>query len=199
LENAAGRLEALARRHRRGDNVSAATVRESARLLSSRMILAGRQHRAQGSVAPPAPSAHPLAAVLGDLLEATRSLAESVSVLVCCFFYPSIFLPIFCLQISWFYMLMPCYRQARRRRFGPLWRRRMILLPITLLGLRTPPHHSCRGCGAGRYVKSFHLFGWRVCLALPDCHLHVVHGVSTPYEEAKNSPFCTQREPYNLL
>jgi hypothetical protein len=153
------------------------------------MILAGRQHRAQGSVAPPAPSAHPLAAVLGDLLEATRSLAESVSVLVCCFFYPSIFLPIFCLQISWFYMLMPCYRQARRRRFGPLWRRRMILLPITLLGLRTPPHHSCRGCGAGRYVKSFHLFGWRVCLALPGCHLHVVHGVSTPMRKLRTAFF----------
>jgi hypothetical protein len=93
LENAAGRLEALARRHRKGDNVSAAAVRESARLLSSRMILAGKQNRAQGSVAPSAPPAHPLAAVLGDLLEATRSLAESVSVLVCYIFFLSIFLP----------------------------------------------------------------------------------------------------------
>ena len=62
---------------------------------------------------------------------------------------------------------------------------------MALLGLRTPPHQNCRGSGAGRYVKSFHLFGWRVCLALPGCHLHVVHGVSTPYEEAKNSPICT--------
>jgi hypothetical protein len=166
LENAAGRLEALARRHRRGDNVSAATVRESARLLSSRMILAGKQNRAQSGVAPPAPPAHPLAAVLGDLLEATRSLAESVSVLVCYFFFPSIFLPTLCLQIAWFFMLMPCYRQARRRRFGPPWCRRMILLPVTLVGLRTPPHHSCRGCGAGRYVKSFHLFEWRVYFSL---------------------------------
>jgi hypothetical protein len=182
LENAAGRLEALARRHRRGDNVSAATVRESARLLSGRMILAGKRNRAQSGVAPPAPPAHPLAAVLGDLLEATRSLAESVSVLVC--------LPILYLQIAWLYILMPCYRQARRRRFGPPWRRRMILLPMTLVGLRTPPHQSCRGYGAGRYVKSFHLFGWRFCLALPGCHLHVVHSVSTPYEEAKNSLFC---------
>jgi hypothetical protein len=60
---------------------------------------------------------------------------------------------------------------------------------MTLIGLRTPPHQSCRGYGAGRYVKSFHLFGWRICLALPGCHLQVVHGVSTPYEEAKNSPF----------
>jgi hypothetical protein len=51
------------------------------------MILAGKQNRAHGSVAPSAPPAHPLAAVLGDLLEATRSLAESVSVLVCCFFF----------------------------------------------------------------------------------------------------------------
>ena len=102
MENAAGRLEALARRHRRGDNVSAATVRESARLLSSRMILAGKQNRAQSGVAPPAPPAHPLAAVLGDLLEATRSLAESVSVLVCYFFFPSIFLPVLCLQVAWF-------------------------------------------------------------------------------------------------
>jgi hypothetical protein len=162
------------------------------------MILAGKQNRAQGGVAPLAPPAHPLAAVLGDLLEATRSLAESVSVLVCCFSFSSIFLSTLCLQIAWFCMLMPCYRQARRRRFGPPWRRRMILLPMTLIGLRTPPHHSCRGCGTGRYVKSFHLFGWRVCLALPDCHLHVVHGVSTPYEEAKNSLFCTQGEFYSL-
>jgi hypothetical protein len=51
------------------------------------MILAGRQNRTQGGVAPSAPPAHPLAAVLGDLLEATRSLAESVSALVCCFFF----------------------------------------------------------------------------------------------------------------
>jgi hypothetical protein len=102
LENAAGRLEALARRHRRGDNVSAAAVRESAHLLSSRMKLAGKQSRAQSGVAPPAPPAHPLAAVLGDLLEATRSLAESVSVLVCYFFFPSIFLPVLCLQVAWF-------------------------------------------------------------------------------------------------
>ena len=49
LENAARRLEAQARRHRRGDNVSAAAVRESARLLSNRMILAGRQSRLQVS------------------------------------------------------------------------------------------------------------------------------------------------------
>jgi hypothetical protein len=143
-------------------------------------MLAGRQNRAQGGVAPSAPSAHPLAAVLGDILEATRSLAESVSVLVCCFFPPSTSLPTQYLQIVWFRMLKTRYRQARRRRFGPPWRRRMILLPIALLGLRTLPHHSCRGCDAGRYVKSFHLFGWRVCLALPGCHLHVVHGVSTP-------------------
>ena len=98
------------------------------------MILAGRQSRVQSRVAPSAPPAHPLAAVLGDLLEATRSLAESVSVLVCYFFFPSIFLPTLCLQIAWFFMLMPCYRQARRRRFGPPWRRRMILLPVTLYG-----------------------------------------------------------------
>jgi hypothetical protein len=84
---------------------------------------------------------------------------------------------------------MPYYRQARRRRFGPPWRRRMILLPMTLIGLRTPPHQSCRGYSAGRYVKSLHLFGWRVCLALPGYHLHVVHGVSTPYEEARTVPF----------
>ena len=97
LENAAGRLEGLARRHRRGDNVSAAAVRESARLLSSRMILVGRQSRTQSGVAPSAPPVHPLAAVLGDLLEATRSLAESVSVLVCCFFPPaSLSLPFAC-------------------------------------------------------------------------------------------------------
>ena len=147
------------------------------------MKLAGKQDRVQSGVAPSALPAHPLAAVLGDLLEATRSLAESVSVLVYYFL---------CLQIAWFCMLMPCYRQARRRRFGPPWRRRMILSLMTLIRLRTPPHQSCRGCGAGRYVKSFHLFGWRVFLALPGCHLHVVHGVSTPYEEAKNSLFCTQ-------
>jgi hypothetical protein len=115
LENAAGRLEALARRHRRGDNVSAVVVRESARVLSSRMMLVGRQRRAQGGVASSTPPAHPLAAVLGDILEATRSLAESVSVLVCCFFFPSISLPTF----AWFCMLKPCYRQARLRRFGP--------------------------------------------------------------------------------
>jgi hypothetical protein len=116
LENAAGRLEALARRHRRGDNVSATAVRESARLLSNRMILAGKQDRAQGGVTPLAPLTHLLTAVLGDLLEATRSLAESVSVLVCCFLFPNIFLPTLCLQIAWFCMLMSCYRQARRRR-----------------------------------------------------------------------------------
>ena len=46
------------------------------------MILAGKQNRAQGGVAPSAPPAHPLAAVLGDLLEVTHSMAESVSVLV---------------------------------------------------------------------------------------------------------------------
>ena len=149
------------------------------------MILAGKQNRAQGAVAPSAPPAHPLAAVLGDLLEATRSLAESVSVLVCCFFFPSISLPNLCLQIAWLCILIPCYRQARRHRFGRPWRRRMILLPMTLVGLRTPPHQSCRGYGAGRYVKSFHLFGWRVCLALPGCHLHVVHGVSTPMRKPR--------------
>jgi hypothetical protein len=55
------------------------------------MILVGRQSRAQSGVAPSAPPAHPLAAVLGDLLEATRSLAESVSVLVCYFFLFFIF------------------------------------------------------------------------------------------------------------
>ena len=161
MENAARRLEALARRHRRGDNVSAAAVRESARLLSSRMILAGKQNRVQGSVAPSAPPAHPLTAVLGDLLEATRSLAESVSVLVC-YFFPQHLSPYPLAANCLVSMLMLCYRQARRRRFGPLWRRRMILLPMALLKLSTPPHHSCRGCGAGRYVN-FHLFGWRVC------------------------------------
>jgi len=31
--------------------------------------------------------------------------------------------------------------------------------------------------------------GGAFVLALPGCHLHVVHGVSTPNEEAKNSPF----------
>jgi hypothetical protein len=98
---------------RRGDNVSAATVRESARLLSSSVILARKQNRAQSGVAPSAPPTHPLAAVLGDLLEATRSLAESASVLVCYFFFPSIVLPTLCLQITWFCMLMPYYRQAR--------------------------------------------------------------------------------------
>ena len=99
--------------------ISAAAVRESARLLSSRMILAGKQNRAQGGVASSAPPAHPLAAVLGDLLEETRSLAKSVSVLVRCFFFPSIS-PTLCLQIAWFCMLIPYYRQERRRRFGPV-------------------------------------------------------------------------------
>jgi hypothetical protein len=31
--------------------------------------------------------------------------------------------------------------------------------------------------------------GFHFVLALPDCQLHVVYSVSTPYEEAKNSPF----------
>jgi hypothetical protein len=31
--------------------------------------------------------------------------------------------------------------------------------------------------------------GFRFVLVLSSCHLHVVHGVSTPYEEAKNSLF----------
>jgi hypothetical protein len=39
-----------------------------------------KQNRAQGGVTPLAPLTHLLTAVLGDLLEATRSLAESVSV-----------------------------------------------------------------------------------------------------------------------
>ena len=108
------------------------------------MILAGKQNRTQGGVAPSASPAHPLAAVLGDLLEATRSLAESVSVLVCLFFHKHV--PTLYLQIVWFCMLIPCYRQARRCRFGPLWRRRMILFPMALLELRSPPHHSCRVC-----------------------------------------------------
>jgi hypothetical protein len=66
------------------------------------MILAGKQNRAQSAVARLAPPAHPLAAVLGDLLEATRSLAESVSVLVCCLFSPASFslpLPVDCLVL----------------------------------------------------------------------------------------------------
>jgi hypothetical protein len=46
------------------------------------MILAGKQNCAQGGVTPSAPPAHPLTAMLGDLLEVTHSMAESVSVLV---------------------------------------------------------------------------------------------------------------------
>jgi hypothetical protein len=84
--------------------------------LSSCMIYAGKRNRVQSDVAPSASPAHPLAAVLGDLLKVTRSLAESVSVLLCCFSFPSILLPTLCLQIARSCMLMPCYRQARRRR-----------------------------------------------------------------------------------
>jgi hypothetical protein len=80
-----GRLEALARRHRRGGHVSAAAVRESARLLSGRMILAGKQSRAQGGVAPEVPPAHPLAAVLG---ESAGGNALSSRVCVCLSLYP---------------------------------------------------------------------------------------------------------------
>jgi hypothetical protein len=80
------------------------------------MMLAGRQSRAQGGIVSSTPSAHPLAAVLGDILEATRSLAESVSVLVCCFIFSPASLS---LPFAWFYMLKSCYRQARLRQFGP--------------------------------------------------------------------------------
>jgi hypothetical protein len=78
----AERLEALARRYRRDNNIFTTIVHESARLLNGRMILTGRQNHTQNNIASSALSVHPLTAVLGDLLEITRSLTESVSILV---------------------------------------------------------------------------------------------------------------------
>jgi hypothetical protein len=67
-------------RHREGDeSISAAAVCESARILGDRMTLAGRTQRAARRSEP---AAHPLQGVTVDLLEAVRSLAESVAVLV---------------------------------------------------------------------------------------------------------------------
>jgi hypothetical protein len=186
LENTVRRLETLARRHRRGDNVSAAAVRESHCLLSSRMILAGKQNRAQSGVAPSAPTSTSACGYAGGSAGG-NALSGRVCVCLGMLLLSSPHLSLYPLHANTLLQAgtpTPVWSSLAQEDDSPFDDSGRIEKP--------PPHHSCRGCGAGRYVKSFHLFGWRVCLALPDSHLHVVHGVSTPYEEAKNSLFCTE-------
>jgi hypothetical protein len=83
LQNAAKKLDNLARRHRRGDEEATANaVRSAATTLGNRLTLVGQSGRPRRAAAT-APAQGAPSTLERDVVEIERSIASSLATLVC--------------------------------------------------------------------------------------------------------------------